>query len=195
MSIIDYYRVLDLERDASAQDIKKAYRQLAFKYHPDQNKMDANAEEKFKELNEAYAVLGDSKKKELYDQIEYSNFWKHNSDENATSFRHRNDIKSDPAFYGRKGCHRRKKYDRGCAFRTGRSRNFIFDDKIIYKINITTDEALYGTEKVIPIEILGRVKLVKLNITSDIMNGDVINFSIADEGISIKYVYIKINII
>jgi molecular chaperone DnaJ len=64
----DYYRVLGVGRTASALEIKKAYRRLARKYHPDVNPGDRNAEEKFKEIQEAYSVLGDPKKKSLYDQ-------------------------------------------------------------------------------------------------------------------------------
>ena len=64
----DYYEVLGLSKGASDQDIKKAYRSLAKKYHPDINK-DAGAEEKFKEINEAYEVLSDSQKRATYDQF------------------------------------------------------------------------------------------------------------------------------
>ena len=53
----DYYKVLDLDRGASDAEIKKAYRKLAMKYHPDRNKGDEAAEERFKDISEAYAVL------------------------------------------------------------------------------------------------------------------------------------------
>jgi len=65
----DYYKVLGVERNASAEDIKKAFRKLALEYHPDRNKDDPQAEERFKELNEAYAVLGDAEKRKQYDQF------------------------------------------------------------------------------------------------------------------------------
>jgi len=61
----DYYTILGVPKDASADQIKKAYRELAMKYHPDRNK-DKNAEEKFKEINEAYAVLSNDQKREQY---------------------------------------------------------------------------------------------------------------------------------
>ena len=64
----DYYEVLGVSRNANAAEIKRAFRRLAKKYHPDSNEGNALAAEKFKEINEAYAVLSDEKKKSLYDQ-------------------------------------------------------------------------------------------------------------------------------
>jgi molecular chaperone DnaJ len=64
----DYYEILGLERAASADDIKRAYRRLAMKYHPDRNPDDKEAEVKFKEAAEAYEVLSDDEKKKIYDQ-------------------------------------------------------------------------------------------------------------------------------
>ena len=64
----DYYDVLQLNRNASETEIKKAYRKMAFKYHPDQNSDDPQAEAKFKELSEAYGVLSDGQKRAIYDQ-------------------------------------------------------------------------------------------------------------------------------
>lgn len=65
----DYYEILDVPRDADADAIKKAYRQLALKYHPDQNDGSKEAEEKFKEATEAYEVLRDSEKRSAYDRF------------------------------------------------------------------------------------------------------------------------------
>ena len=65
----DYYEVLGVEKNASANDIKKAYRKLAIQYHPDKNPDDKNAEEKFKEAAEAYSVLSDPDKRARYDQF------------------------------------------------------------------------------------------------------------------------------
>src|SRR2546428_7315719 len=70
----DYYEVLSVERGASDEEIKKAYRKLAVKYHPDKNPGDKAAEEKFKELGEAYEVLCDSQKRLLYDQYGHAAF-------------------------------------------------------------------------------------------------------------------------
>ena len=69
MSKRDYYEVLGVNRDASADEIKKAYRKLAMKYHPDRNPDNKAAEEKFKELSEAYDALSDDNKKAAYDRF------------------------------------------------------------------------------------------------------------------------------
>ncbi|EJO5347209.1 molecular chaperone DnaJ [Clostridium botulinum] len=70
----DYYAVLGIQKGASEQDIKKAFRKLAIKYHPDKNKGNKEAEEKFKEINEAYQVLSDPQKKAQYDQFGTTDF-------------------------------------------------------------------------------------------------------------------------
>lgn len=75
MAFIDYYKVLGVERNVSQDDIKKAYRKMARKYHPDLNKDDPNAKDKFQEINEANEVLSDPEKRKKYD--EYGEHWKH----------------------------------------------------------------------------------------------------------------------
>ena len=70
----DYYEVLGIDKNADDATIKKAYRNMAKKYHPDMNPGDAVAEEKFKEVNEAYGVLSDAEKKAKYDQYGHAAF-------------------------------------------------------------------------------------------------------------------------
>jgi len=76
MDYKDYYKILGVERKTSADDIRTAYRKLAMQFHPDKNPGDKKAEDKFKEINEAYQVLSDEKKRARYDQLgsAYSNF-------------------------------------------------------------------------------------------------------------------------
>ncbi|HUH98918.1 MAG TPA: J domain-containing protein [Anaerolineales bacterium] len=76
MDYKDYYQILGLERSASPDDIRKAYRKLAMQYHPDRNPGNKQAEERFKEINEAYQVLSDKQKRARYDQLgsAYSNW-------------------------------------------------------------------------------------------------------------------------
>lgn len=75
MAYIDYYKILGVSKDASREDIKKAYKKLARKHHPDLNQNDPEAHRKFQELNEANEVLSDPEKRKKYDQ--YGENWKH----------------------------------------------------------------------------------------------------------------------
>ena len=69
MEYKDYYKILGVDRKASEEEIKKAFRKLAMKYHPDRNPGDKKAEETFKDINEAYEVLSDPEKRRRYDQL------------------------------------------------------------------------------------------------------------------------------
>ena len=73
MDFKDYYAILGVSKTATAEDIKKAYRKLARQYHPDLNPGDKKAEERFKEINEAYEVLSDAKNRQKYDQ--FGQYW------------------------------------------------------------------------------------------------------------------------
>lgn len=75
MNFIDYYKILGVKKDASEKEIKKAYRKLARKYHPDVNPNNKEAEEKFKQLNEANEVLGNPENRKKYDK--YGEHWEH----------------------------------------------------------------------------------------------------------------------
>src|SRR6516162_1674588 len=74
MAFIDYYKILGVDKNASAEEIKKAYRKLARKYHPDLNPNDKEANRKFQQINEANEVLSDPEKRKKYDQ--YGAQWK-----------------------------------------------------------------------------------------------------------------------
>ncbi|MCK4562740.1 MAG: DnaJ domain-containing protein, partial [Flavobacteriaceae bacterium] len=75
MSFIDYYKILEIPKSASGKDIKKAYRKLARKYHPDVNPNDDSAKKKFQQVNEANEVLSNSEKRKKYDK--YGKDWEH----------------------------------------------------------------------------------------------------------------------
>ncbi|MEH6681299.1 MAG: J domain-containing protein [Sediminicola sp.] len=75
MEFLDYYKILEIDKSATEKDVKKAYRKLARKYHPDLNPNDREAEIKFKQVNEANEVLGDPDKRKKYDQ--YGKDWQH----------------------------------------------------------------------------------------------------------------------
>jgi curved DNA-binding protein len=84
MEYKDYYKILGVARDASANEIKAAYRKLAMQYHPDRNPGDKQAEERFKEMNEAYQVLSDPQKRARYDELgeSYSQWQQHGTPDN-----------------------------------------------------------------------------------------------------------------
>src|SRR3954452_16424581 len=75
MEDVDYYKILGLDKNATEEDIKKAYRKLARKYHPDLNPNNKEANKKFQEINEANEVLSDPEKRKKYDK--YGSDWKH----------------------------------------------------------------------------------------------------------------------
>lgn len=128
----DYYEVLGVSRDASANDIKKAYRKLAMKHHPDVNRHDENSEEAIKEINEAYSVLNDPQKREMY------NLYGHDGlkgrpgfgFEGFPDFGDFGDIFD--AFFGSGG--------------RGRARDFSGAD-LQYEVKITLEEAASGVER------------------------------------------------
>jgi molecular chaperone DnaJ len=136
----DYYEVLELGKGASEDEIKKAYRKLAKKYHPDMNPGDKTAEEKFKEVNEAYAVLSDPDKKAKYDQFGHAAFDQTGGGAGGFGgfggfdFSGFGDIFSD--FFG------------GGSSRTSANRNApVQGDDLEYRLTITFEEAAFGCKK------------------------------------------------
>lgn len=128
----DYYEVLGLEKDAAPDDIKKSYRRLARQYHPDVNPGDHTAEEKFKEVAEAYEVLSDDQKRAAYDR--YGHQTPGMGGAGAEGFGGFGDI-FDIFFNGAGGGSRRAGPQRGADLR--------------YDLEVTLEEAFQGTEKTI----------------------------------------------
>ena len=132
----DYYEVLGVPKNVDENDLKKAFRRLAFKYHPDRNK-DSSAEEKFKEINEAYQVLSDQEKRARYDQFGHAGV-------NGTSgagFGGFGDVGGFgdifDSFFGGSG-----------SGRSGNRRNAATKGSDLqYTMDIAFEEAVFGTEK------------------------------------------------
>ncbi len=132
----DYYEILGVSKDASAADLKKAYRQLAMKYHPDRNPGDHAAEAKFKEVNEAYSCLSDTQKRAHFDRFGTAEGLGGGYGPFATGAGFGDifeDIFGD--FFGAFGGQRGTRASRGHDLR--------------YDLEITLEEAVFGTEKVI----------------------------------------------
>ena len=140
----DYYAILGVSRNATQEEIKKAYRRLALKYHPDRNPGDREAEERFKEISEAYEVLSDPQKRAIYDSQGISGL-------HRTGFRGFEDIEdifsafSDlfEEFFGF-----------GFKERTGRRPRAGAD--LSYEISLTLEEVYQGKETEIPLELYQR---------------------------------------
>ena len=98
MKFIDYYKVLGVDKNATQDQIKKAYRKLARKYHPDVNPNDENAKKKFQEINEAYEVLSDPEKRKKYDK--YGENWKHADEFEKAGFQGKAGFGSQGGFGG-----------------------------------------------------------------------------------------------
>ncbi len=143
----DYYETLGVDKNASDAEIKKAFRQLAKKYHPDSNPGNAEAEKNFKEVNEAYEVLSDENKKAKYDQFGHSAF-----DQSAGGGGYYSDMDINDIFgsfgdlFGR-GSRRPQGPSRGSDVRT--------------RIVITFEEAFYGTTKEIQLNSLEQCETCK----------------------------------
>ncbi len=134
MSKRDYYEVLGVNKSADESEIKKAYRKLAMKYHPDRNQGDSDAEAKFKEASEAYSILYDKEKRSAYDQFGHSavdgNSQGGGFDFSSSQFSDIfEDFFGDSSFFGRGG-RRRKSNNRGSDLR--------------YDISINLEEAYLG---------------------------------------------------
>lgn len=143
MSELDYYQVLGVSRTASQEEIKRAYRKLVLKYHPDHNPGDKNAEQKIKNINEAYDILKDEKKRSAYDQLGHQTFknsggGNYQQHHGFTGGIDPNDI-FENIFGDFMGARRSSK----TAFSKKAGANLKYD------ISLTLEEAFYGVTKII----------------------------------------------
>lgn len=138
----DYYEILGVNKSASQDEIKKAYRQMAKKYHPDMNPGDSEAEKKFKEVNEAYGILSDEQKKAQYDQFGHAAF----EQGGAGGY----------GGFGGFGAGGFEGFDMGDIFssifgggssRSSRANGPIDGDDILVRVSLTFEEAVFGCKK------------------------------------------------
>ena len=173
MSETDYYKILGVGKKASDDDIKKAYRKLAMKYHPDHTKGDKKAEEKFKEISEAYAVLSDKEKRNQYDEFGTSGFHQRFSQEDIFKGFDFSNIFSEFGLGGRNG---------GVRFSFGGNSPFgscpkhqrqaqIKGSDLIYELHLTLQEVAEGTKKTVAIQHQGRSEKISVKIPRGMITG------------------------
>ena len=191
MSGKDYYKILGVSKGASAEDIKKAYRKLALKYHPDQNKGDKSAEDKFKEISEAYAVLSDPEKRKNYDMFGAEGFQHKYSQEDIfrgfdfgsifSEFGSRGGGRGanpfSQFFSGMGGAGQHQYHSSGSPFGScngggchSQAQNPKGSD-LIYELSISLEELTQTTDKIIAYQLNGRPEKVSVKIPAGIAHG------------------------
>ncbi|MDR2861559.1 MAG: DnaJ domain-containing protein [Syntrophobacterales bacterium] len=172
----DYYKILGVNKGASAEEIKKAYRKLALKYHPDKNPGNKEAEEKFKKLSEAYAVLSDDQKRKDYDQFGSTDSFKQRfSQEDIFRGFDVNEIFRDMGF-NFTGNTRQGGFSRTVSFEDlfgsqGYGRRPQKGEDLSYNISISLEESVFGAEKKVLIKKQGRSEEIQFKIPKGINSG------------------------
>ncbi len=177
---MEYYETLGVSKEASTQEIKKAYRKLALKYHPDTNKGDKEAEEKFKEISEAYAVLSDSEKKQQYDTYGSTDFRQRYSQEDIFNNFNMDDMLRQFGFGGAGSSTRRSSggsFDSifghagggGCG--GGGCQQPVKGQDMTYQLTVTLEDVLNGAEKNIALRNNGSSQNVSVRIPKGIEAG------------------------
>jgi curved DNA-binding protein len=173
MSATDYYKTLGVEKNASIGDIKKAYRKLAMKYHPDHAKGDKAAEEKFKKITEAYAVLSDSEKRKQYDTFGSADFQQRYSQEDIFRNFDIGDILKEFGFGGgfaNGGGGSRFSFG-GSPFGGSRQQRAVKGTDLVYELPVTLRDVATGTSKAITFEHQGRRESISVKIPKGMQNG------------------------
>ncbi|WP_416198944.1 MAG: J domain-containing protein [Sporanaerobacter sp.] len=217
MEYKDYYEILGVDKNATQDEIKSAYRKLAKKYHPDLNSGNESAQEKFKEINEAYEVLGDEEKRKKYDAFGNSYNFRNGQNFDPSQFGFDDFGKGFTYTYTTSGdfggfsdffnmffgggdfenqSFKGNGFDIGDLFGRGRKRETYEKPsrKIESEINITLDEAYNGTTKEVSIRTGNEIKRVSVKIPKGILPGKKIKIKGSSIGIA-GDLYIKVNIL
>ncbi len=170
---MDYYEVLGVKKDATSDQIKKAYRRLAKKYHPDHAKGDKSAEDKFKQISEAYAVLSDAEKRKQYDEFGATGFQQRFSQEDIFRGFDFGEILKEFGFGGKGGNVRFSFGGGGGSSFGGRPRRQAAPrgSDLVYEIGLTLQEVASGTTKTVAIQQGGRVERVEVKIPKGLVPG------------------------
>ncbi len=173
MSQQDYYQILGVAKNASDAEIKKAYRKLAMKYHPDHSKGDSQSEEMFKKISEAYAVLSDKEKRQQYDTFGSAGFHQRYSQEDIFKNVDLGDILKEFGFGGQ-----------GMRFSFGGGNPFggpfgghprrqapVKGSDLVYELPLTLHEVAQGTSKTVTFQHQGRNENITVKIPPGMITG------------------------
>jgi len=177
MAETDYYKILGVNKTASDNEIKKAYRKLAMKYHPDHTKGDKGDEEKFKKISEAYAVLSDKEKRKQYDTFGSAGFQQRYSQEDIFKGSDFESILSElfggSGRFGDGGRGMRFSFGGGSPF-GGYQRNQQVHTKgsdLEYELPLTLEEVAAGTQKTVSFQHKGRSEKITVKIPKGMIAG------------------------
>ena len=177
---MSYYETLGVAKDSSAQDIKKAYRKLAMKYHPDKNKGDKASEEKFKKISEAYAVLSDPEKRKQFDTFGESGFQQRYSQEDIFQGFDLGDILKEFGLGGFRSSRGaggsfegffHQSGGPGSAFRTSARPQPVKGSDLTFELAVSLNEILTGAEKTISLRQEGKIESVSVKVPKGIKAG------------------------
>ncbi len=172
----DYYKILGVNKDAAADEIKKKYRQLAMKYHPDQTKGDKAAEEKFKKISEAYAVLSDKEKRKQYDTFGSTDFQQRYSQEDIFKGFDFSSIFKEFGFGGtpfNRGGNFRFSFGNEAPFghQTKRQQPQAKGADLVYELPLTLNEIARGTSKTVSLQHGDRSERITVKIPPGMISG------------------------
>lgn len=174
----DCYEVLGVAKNADASTIKKAYRKLAKKYHPDSNEGNSRAAEKFKEINEAYGILGDEEKRKQYDRMGWAAFDEETAWQEENSYRNEGGFQWEDILKDLFGAEPEwNKTFRGFSGNSSENQNLrgYSGQDIHGELELTFDEAAFGGRKVIHFQdSRGRVQSLEVQIPAGIESGKTI---------------------
>ena len=169
MSQQDYYQILGISKNATDAEVKKAYRKLAMKYHPDHSKGDKHAEEMFKKVSEAYAVLSDKEKRQQYDTFGSTGFHQRYSQEDIFRNVDLGDILKEFGFGGQGG---RFSFGGGSPFGGHQRRRApVKGSDLVYELPLTLREVASGTNKTITFQHQGRSENISVKIPPGMIAG------------------------
>ena len=186
MSETDYYKILGLNKNASEENIKKSYRKLAMKYHPDHSKGNKSAEEQFKKISEAYAVLSDKEKRKQYDTFGATGFQQRFSQEDIFKGFEFDNIFSElfgktRNFSGR-GNGMRFSFGGGTPFDSYKKQQQTRPKgtDLVYELPLTLEEVATGTSKTVSYQHQGRSEKITVKIPKGMISGK--RLRVADKG-------------